>query len=216
LASTIEVRLLDTIGEDNLETLNLSAVTDDDLEAVARIGRDANVDFDDCYQCGKCTAGCPMAHAMDLVPRLLIRNLQLGFIEKALNAKTPWICANCMVCSARCPQGVDIAAIMLAVRRTAKKQGLCPVREADVFDDAFVGNIRSWGKSNEAILAAKYNLVSGHLVQDLLNAPKMAARGMIGPKIHSVKDRGAVKHLVDKCLKGKPVENGSPVERSER
>lgn len=184
-----------------METLNLSAITDADIEAVARIGKDANVDFDDCYQCGKCTAGCPMAHAMDIVPRLVIRNLQLGFTDKALTAKTPWICANCMVCSARCPQGVDIAAIMLTLRRTAKKRGLQPVREADVFDDAFVGNIRSWGKSNEAVLASKYNLVSGHLFQDVLNAPKMAARGMIGPRIHSVKDKAAVKHLVDKCLK---------------
>jgi heterodisulfide reductase subunit C len=153
---------------------------------------------------------------MDLVPRLLIRNLQLGFIDKALAAKTPWICANCMVCSARCPQGVDIAAIMLAVRRTAKNKGLQPVREADVFDDAFVGNIRSFGKSNEAILAAKYNLVSGHLTQDLLNAPKMAVRGMIGPKIHSVKDKGAVKHLVDKCLKGASAKSSPSVEGSER
>jgi heterodisulfide reductase subunit C len=141
-----------------------------------------------------------MVHEMDLVPRQLIRMLQLGLTKRALSAKTPWICANCMVCSARCPQGVDIAAIMLAVRRTAKKQGLQPVREADLFDDAFVANIRSFGKSNEAILAAKYNLLSSHLTQDLLNAPRMAARGMIGPKIHSVKDRAAVRRLVDRAL----------------
>jgi heterodisulfide reductase subunit C len=183
-----------------LETLDLSSVTDASLKDVAQIAQDARVDFDDCYQCGKCTAGCPMVHEMDLVPRQLIRMLQLGFIDRALGAKTPWICANCMVCSARCPQGVDIAAIMLAVRRTAIKLGLRPVREADIFDDAFVGNIRSFGKSNEAILAAKYNLLSGHLMQDVLNAPRMAARGMIGPKIHSVKDKAAVRRLVDRAL----------------
>jgi heterodisulfide reductase subunit C len=142
-----------------------------------------------------------MAHEMDLVPRQVIRLLQLGFVKQVLNAKTPWICANCSVCSARCPQGVDIAAIMLTVRRSAKKQGLRPVRETDIFDDAFVGNIRSFGKSNEAILAAKYNLLSGHLMQDVLNAPRMAARGMIGPKIHSVRDKAAVRRLVDRCLR---------------
>jgi heterodisulfide reductase subunit C len=143
-----------------------------------------------------------MAHEMDLVPRQLIRMLQLGFIDHALSAKTPWICANCMVCSARCPQGVDIAAIMLAVRRTAKKQGLRPVRDADIFDDAFVANIRSFGKSNEAILAARYNLLSGHFMQDVLNAPRMAVRGMIGFKIHSVRDKAAVRRLVDRALSG--------------
>jgi heterodisulfide reductase subunit C len=185
-----------------LETLDLSSVTDADLAEVAQVGQNASVDFDDCYQCGKCTAGCPMVHEMDLVPRQLIRMLQLGFIDRVLGARTPWICANCKVCSARCPQGVDIAAIMLAVRRAAKKRGLRPMREADIFDDAFVANIRSFGKSNEAILAAKYNLLSGHLTQDLLNAPRMALRGMIGPRIHSVRDKAAVRRLVDRAISG--------------
>jgi heterodisulfide reductase subunit C len=195
--------LLENHKEDALDTLDLSRVTDASLKDIDRLAQDAAVDLDDCYQCGKCTAGCPMVHAMDLVPRQLIRMLQLGFVDRVLDAKTPWICANCMVCSARCPQGVDIAAIMLAVRRTAKKRGLRPVREPDIFDDAFVGNIRSFGKSNEAILAAKYNLFSGHLMQDVLNAPRMAVRGMIGPKIHSVKDKAAVRRLVDRALGGK-------------
>ena len=183
-----------------MDTVNLSNVTNAQFEAVERIGKEAGVDYDDCYQCGKCTAGCPMAHAMDYAPRQIIRLLQLGLVEEALAAKTPWICAHCMVCSARCPQGVDITATMLAVRRESKRRGLKPARETDIFDDAFIGNVRSFGKSNEAILAAKYNLLSGHLMQDMLNAPKMAMRGMIGPKIHSVKDKEAVKCLVDKAL----------------
>jgi heterodisulfide reductase subunit C len=193
-----------------LETLDFSRIADADLAEVARIARDAHVDLDDCYQCGKCTAGCPMVHEMDLVPRQLIRMLQLGFIDRALNAKTPWICANCMVCSARCPQKVDIAAIMLAVRRLAKKQGLRPARETDIFDDAFIANIRRFGRSNEALLAAQYNLQSGHLMQDVLNAPRMAARGMIGPKLHHVKDRTAVRRLIDRALKGDS-RDGQPV-----
>jgi hypothetical protein len=60
--------------------------------------------------------------------------------------------------------------------------------------------VRSFGKSNEAILAAQYNLLSGHLMQDMLNAPRMAVRGMIGPKIHGVKDKAAVRRLIDKAL----------------
>jgi len=183
-----------------LETLDLSTITTKDLQRVDQIAKEAGVDFTHCYQCGKCSAGCPMAHAMDLVPRQLIRMLQFGFVDKALAAKTPWICANCKVCSARCPQGIDIFNIMLAVRRQAKRQGLRPVREADIFDDAFIGNVRSFGKSNEGILAGKYNLLSGHLVQDLLNAPKMAARGMIGFKVHSVGDKIAVRRLMDRAL----------------
>ncbi|MDR2106559.1 MAG: hypothetical protein LBP24_04045, partial [Coriobacteriales bacterium] len=72
-----------------MEALDLSSVTESQLEGVAHIEQDACVDLDDCYQCGKCTAGCPMAHEMDLVPRQLIRMLQLGFIDRALNARAP-------------------------------------------------------------------------------------------------------------------------------
>jgi len=185
-----------------MDSLNLSAVTAGDDAGIAGVAARADVNLDDCYQCGKCTAGCPMAHEMDYVPRQVIRLLQLGQYETALRAKSPWVCANCMVCSARCPQGVGISDIMLSLRRTAKKQGLSPVPEPDIFDDLFVATIRMFGKSNEAILAGRYNLSSGHLMQDVLNAPKMAARGMIGPKLHTVKDKAAVKHLIDKILKG--------------
>ncbi|MDR3052579.1 MAG: 4Fe-4S dicluster domain-containing protein [Coriobacteriales bacterium] len=184
-----------------MTTIDLSEVTSADLEAVSQISREADVDPDDCYQCGKCTAGCPMAHEMDLVPRQIIRSLQLGLYRRVLTAKSPWVCAQCQVCSVRCPQEVRIAELMLAVRHAAKREGLRPVRETDIFDDIFVSNIRSQGRNNEVFLAAFYNLQSGHLVQDVANVPAMVARGMIGPRINHVKDKAAVRRIVDKVLK---------------
>ncbi|MDR3307719.1 MAG: 4Fe-4S dicluster domain-containing protein [Coriobacteriales bacterium] len=185
-----------------MDTVRLSGAGEADQQAIAAIARDAGVSLDDCYQCGKCTAGCPMVAEMDLAPRMVIRSLQLGLHQKALTAHAPWVCAQCNVCSVRCPQNVDIAALMLAVRHAAKRAGLRPLREPDVFDDLFIAGIRSSGRSNEAILAARYNLQSGHLFQDVLNAPKMAAKGMIGPRLNRVKDRDAVRHLIDRCLGG--------------
>ena len=69
-----------------------------------------------CYQCGKCSAGCPMVSLMDLLPNQIIRLVQLGQIGDVLNSKTIWLCASCFTCTARCPKDVDLAKVMEALR----------------------------------------------------------------------------------------------------
>ncbi len=69
-----------------------------------------------CYQCAKCSAGCPVVAAMDLLPHQVIRYLQLGLLEELLESRTPWICASCFTCAARCPRDLDLARMMEGVR----------------------------------------------------------------------------------------------------
>ncbi len=69
-----------------------------------------------CNQCGKCSAGCPVSSAMDLLPNQVMRLVQLGLEEDLAKSKTVWVCAACFTCTVRCPQGVDLAKIMEAVR----------------------------------------------------------------------------------------------------
>ncbi len=76
-----------------------------------------------CNQCGKCSAGCPAAMAMDLLPSQVIRLVQLG-LEEALNSETIWLCASCLTCLSRCPKGVDLPRIMEALRQLVlRKEG---------------------------------------------------------------------------------------------
>ena len=69
-----------------------------------------------CYQCGKCSSGCPSADRMDNIPSQFIKLLQLGMDEKVKKSNTPWVCLTCFICSVRCPKGIDIARIMEAGR----------------------------------------------------------------------------------------------------
>lgn len=69
-----------------------------------------------CYQCGKCSAACPMVDQMDIMPNQVMKLLQLGDEETLVSAQTPWVCASCFSCSARCPRGVRIAEVMEALR----------------------------------------------------------------------------------------------------
>ena len=34
-----------------------------------------------CYQCGRCSAGCPVVEEMDIIPSEVIRLLQLGQVD---------------------------------------------------------------------------------------------------------------------------------------
>ncbi len=70
-----------------------------------------------CYQCGKCSAGCPMVEYMDLLPNQIIRLAQLGKWDEIEQSKTPFICAACLTCSVRCPRGIKIAEIMESIRQ---------------------------------------------------------------------------------------------------
>ena len=75
-----------------------------------------------CYQCGKCSAGCPMSFAMDLLPNQIMRLVQLGMEEDIANSKTVWLCASCLTCTVRCPKGVDISRVMEALRVIALRR----------------------------------------------------------------------------------------------
>lgn len=68
-----------------------------------------------CNQCGKCSAGCPAAFSMDLLPNQVIRLAQLG-VEDVLQSQTIWTCAACLTCVTRCPKGVDLPRVMEALR----------------------------------------------------------------------------------------------------
>ena len=183
-----------------MRAIDLSAITADDLARRDAIAKEAGVDFKDCYQCGKCTAGCPMAHGMDLMPREVIRLLQLGAVDEVLHSKTPWICAQCEVCSTRCPQNVDICTVMRTVRLAARAEGIAPVREAEIFEEEFIANVGRHGVSNEQYLAAMFNVKSGHLFQDMGNALRMLKRRMVGVAIHNTEGRADVKALIDRAM----------------
>jgi heterodisulfide reductase subunit C len=85
-----------------------------------------------CYQCGKCSAGCPMSFTMDLLPNQIIRLVQLGLEEDIAKSNTIWLCASCLTCAVRCPRGVDLAKIMEALRLLTLRKNVDCVKISEI------------------------------------------------------------------------------------
>jgi len=92
-----------------------------------------------CYQCGMCSAGCPIAFAMDLLPNQIIRLAQLGLEEDIAKSKTIWLCASCITCSVNCPRGLDLCKVMEALRLISLRKNIDYMRPVDIPHDVLAG-----------------------------------------------------------------------------
>lgn len=153
-----------------------------------------------CYQCGKCSAGCPVGFAMDLLPNQVMRLIQLGLKDEALSCSTIWLCASCEACAARCPREIEIVKVMDALRRKAHAEDRhIPVREVPIFISTFLNTVKRFGRLYEAGFVGAYNLLSGHLTKDMDKAPAMIMRHKIALKPPRVKGMGKVRKIMKKA-----------------
>ncbi|MEM2971231.1 MAG: 4Fe-4S dicluster domain-containing protein [Candidatus Bathyarchaeia archaeon] len=82
-----------------------------------------------CFQCGTCTADCPISRFSDFYrPRKIARMVQLGLKDRLLSNEALWLCTSCFTCVDHCPQGVEIAGIVRVLRNLlVKEKGVMPL-----------------------------------------------------------------------------------------
>jgi len=118
-----------------------------------------------------------MAEFYDWQPNQIMRALQLGQEDIALQSQTLWLCSSCQTCTTRCPQGLDINAIMDFLTRESLERGFTPpVSEVKIFNEAFMREIRLWGRAYELGLMAELKLRTHNLFGDMDLGMKMLAK----------------------------------------
>lgn len=118
----------------------------------------------ECFQCRKCTNGCPSSFAMDLYPDQVIRLALLGQKDEVLRSKTIWVCASCETCSTRCPNGVRIAELMDAFKEMALEERVStPQPEVVALHQTFLQNVGLTGRVFEGALLPVYLFRSGQM-----------------------------------------------------
>jgi heterodisulfide reductase subunit C len=95
-----------------------------------------------CYQCGTCASSCPVARLDPRFnPREVIKLSLLGEREEVVSGDAIWLCTSCFNCQERCPQNVEIADVIYALRNIAIEAGHSPNIYAD-FGSALIAEGR--------------------------------------------------------------------------
>ena len=133
-----------------------------------------------CYQCKKCTAGCPTVSWYEWPNHSIVRMVQRGMKGELLSSKAIWMCVTCETCGTRCPNGIFLAPIMDALRSLAVEEGR-PAAEPSVlaFHRAFVGSARRFGRVHEATMLMAYKWATKDFVTDVGVGLKLFAKGKI-------------------------------------
>jgi heterodisulfide reductase subunit C len=158
------------------------------------------VNVRECYQCGKCTAGCPVAEHMDLRPSVIMRMLQSGDdaeLEEVLRSKSIWLCLTCETCYSRCPMELDIPKMMDYLREKSYAEGKVhpEARNIVAFHQSFLNSVEQNGRLHEVGLVLDYKIHSGKLFQDVMLAPEMYAKGKLHLLPERIKDRKGLSRL---------------------
>ena len=159
-----------------------------------------------CFQCRKCTNGCPVTFAMDLYPDEVIRMVILGQRATVLACRTIWVCAACETCTTRCPNEVKIAELMDCLKEMAVQEGV-PSSQPRIttLHETFLNNIKNWGRVLETTLLPAYFLKSGQLLDkwnsgawryDLNLGRRMFAKGRLPLKPKSIEGKIEVRQIL--------------------
>ncbi len=152
-----------------------------------------------CFQCRKCTSGCPVAGRADIKPHELVRLVQLGQREEVLASRMIWECTSCQTCATRCPQEVSIAAMNDMLRRISRAE-----REASrgvtvvIFNEIFLRTVRRLGRIHEMGLMASFKLRTRRFFDDIGKAPMMLRKGKLTIFPKRVPGRAARQALFDR------------------
>lgn len=159
-----------------------------------------------CYQCGKCSAGCPLSDEMDLPPSMVMRLLQTENQQNddiILRSHSIWLCLTCEMCISRCPMEIDIPSVMDFLRQKSISQNKVNKKAKNIvaFHKSFLNSIRLTGRLFELGLIVDYKRRSLNLLQDASLAPRMISRGKLHFIPHMIKDRAQMSRIFKRTKK---------------
>jgi heterodisulfide reductase subunit C len=152
-----------------------------------------------CYQCAKCSAGCPIAEAMDYLPHQILKMVQLDLMQEVLRSSTIWLCAGCQTCAVRCPMQIDLVQVMGGLKERAIAESVpAAERRIAAFNETFLADVQKKGRLDELRQLLAYKLKTRDLLSDIGVGARMFIKGRLTLKHVRVEDMEQVERLFDR------------------
>lgn len=161
------------------------------------VSRLANFSMKECYNCGKCTAGCPVGFIMDPSIHKIMEMVQFGRREELLTSTAIWYCVSCETCSTRCPKECKPSKVVDVLREMALREKKYPDDIARIlaFHQTFLQSVRKTGRLYEVGMIRDFKLRTFDLFDDAILGLKMFAMGKIKLLPTKVKDRTTIEKI---------------------
>jgi heterodisulfide reductase subunit C len=149
-----------------------------------------------CYQCKKCTAGCPTVSWYEWPNHSIVRMIQRGMKDELLSSKAIWMCVTCETCGTRCPNGIYLSPIMDSLRSLALEEGKKVGEPAVIaFHRAFVGSAKRFGRIHEATMLMAFKWATKDFMTDMGVGLKLFAKGKIPILPKSIKGKAEIDRI---------------------
>jgi heterodisulfide reductase subunit C len=161
---------------------------------ISKIKADTEVNVYKCYQCGKCSAGCPVSlEEMEFPPSVVMRLLQTEEPENEELLKKSyaiWVCLTCEICFTRCPMEIDIPKVMDYIRQVSINENKVHQKAKPIVAShkAFLKSIEKTGRLHELSFVMNYKFNTFEFLKDATLAPSMMQKGKLHIFSEKIKD----------------------------
>ena len=170
------------------------------MSLVEKVAKESGQDISSCFQCRKCTSGCPVAEYMDFHPNALHRLIQYGRKEDLLSSSAIWLCVGCETCGQRCPNTIYTSRVLDVLKQMAVKEGAkSGAKSITALHKAFLSGIRRRGRMHELSLILDMRMRSGGYFKDMKLGIDMFRKGKLSLIPGKVKNTKGVKAMFKKA-----------------
>ncbi len=157
------------------------------------IQKRSGINFNACLHCRTCSNACPFVAGMDYLPNVLLRMVQMGMEEQALESSTIWVCVGCNTCCSFCPMAIDIPAVMDGLREKALAKGV-KIGEPDIlsFHNEVLKTVEKYGRTHKLEIMMRYKLKKRDFLSDMGVGLKMLKKRKLDLTPSKIKDKQAL------------------------